>query len=289
MHYDEKGLLSLKELLNLTVIVGSEDSDNTEVPSFMNLTKKDTTVYIDNFFKKSRKVDDYNYGERLFNYDGFDQVERMTEKLKKFPQDKGALCVLWKPKEDSFPRYKSTRPKHVPCLTSIQCQVWEKKLFMTAYFRSNDMGSAWPLNAFALRSLQSKVAKELKVDLGTLTTISNMAHLYERDYEMAEQIVKKHGKQLDCQFDPRGNLVITVEKGIIKVVQIAPDGNTVLNRWNEDGSKLNSARVLSDKIVLDMSVSQVPHALYIGRQLAWAEEAVRRGLRFVQDQPLPLD
>lgn len=285
IHYDQNGSDTLKELPNLVVVVsGESDSlDNLE------LTKADVNIYVENFFSKECIPEDYTYGERLFNYDGFDQIDRMIKKLKKFPQDKGALAVLWKPKEDSFPSYKSMKPKRVPCLTCIQCQVWENKLYMTAYFRSNDMGSAWPLNAFALQELQKRISGELNTQIGSLTTISNMAQLYSRDYKLAQDVIKKTlNKNVACQFDPRGNLIIKVEGNIIKVTQLSPDGRTELSNWEQVCDRKDASRFLGDRILSDLAISQVSHAMDIGRQLARAEEACRRGLKFTQDQPLSL-
>lgn len=288
IHYDEGGSSTIKELLNLTVVLDSSVPLLLEVSEFMPFTKNDAKHYTANFFKKEKGGDDYSYGERLFDYNGFNQIERVVKKLKAFPQDKGALAVLWKPKEDSFPRYKSAQPKHVPCLTSIQCQIWDKKLNLTAYFRSNDIGSAWPLNAYALAVLQQKISNEVGVGSGLLTTISNMAQLYERDYPMAQKVVKGYGNKVTCVFDPRGNLVISVVGTMIKVSHISPTGEGTLNAWEEDGTKPNAAQFLGDKIIKDMAISQTAHAMDIGRQLARAEEAVRRGLKFTQDRPLPL-
>jgi len=288
IHYDNQGSTFIRELLNLEVVLDEEDPANLDIPSFMPFTRKDINVYINNFFKKGKGGGDYTYGERLFDYNGFDQVARMSQKLKQFPQDKGALCVLWKPKEDSYPHYKSQKPKRVPCLILIQGQVYEGKLYLTAYFRSNDMGSAWPLNVYALRALQSKIASELGVSLGSLITISNMAHLYERDYHSAQKIVKDCCDGTDCVFDPRGNMVIRVEGKMIMVDHISPTGGRTLNRWKHSGLDINAARILGDKILSDMAISQTAHAMDIGRQLARAQEAIRRGLVFTQDRPLPL-
>ena len=288
LHYDNGGKSTLRELLNLVVDLTPISSLDDEVSKYMPFSSYDVSKYVESFLNREKGDDDYTYGERLFDYDGFDQIKRMTEKLKGFPQDKGALCVLWKPKIDSFPNYESAYPKRVPCLTLIQGQIWLGKLYLTAYFRSNDMGSAWPLNAYALRFLQNKLAKELNVVAGSLTTISNMAQLYERDYAMAEKVVSEQTSRPNCTFDPRGNLIIRVENDLIKVKHIAPNGITILNEFEQRGSILNSAQILGDKIISSLAISQISHAMDIGRQLARAEEAARRGLVFTQDAPLPV-
>ena len=99
--YDEKGATFLKELLNIVVEISDEDPHSFEVTKYLPFNRRDAERYITNFFSKDKGDDDYTYGERLFDYDGFDQITHTVKKLKAFPQDKGALSVLWKPKEDS--------------------------------------------------------------------------------------------------------------------------------------------------------------------------------------------
>ncbi len=299
----------MKELLNLSVVITGEDPDDWHVPDFLPFAKSDLENYFRGFFSPDRGTEDYTYGERLFNFaseeidslkeiypwlkidrfkdllhnGGIDQVRAsIIKKLKGFKYDKGAIALLGNPFTDIFPR----RPgKKIPCLFLIQCQIYENLLNMTAYFRSNDMYNAWPLNAFALRKLQSDISKELSCELGPLVTISNMAQIYEHNFADAEKIINEAYKG-NCEWDPRGNLIVTVEGSDIVVRLISPDGNIDLKEWRIDGSQPKSARDISFQIESDLAVSTFGNAIYLGRQLERANTAIKLGLEFVQDQSL---
>ena len=318
---------SLKEVLNLTVVI-TEDPSNWNLPSYLPFSSKDLGKYFEGFFAVDNGDEDYTYGERLFNYaheeiaelkkiypwlkidrfqkyfthTGFDQVEiSIIRKLKSFKYDKGAIALFANPFTDIFPQRPS---KKTPCLTLIQCQIYEEKLSLTAYFRSNDMYNAWPLNAFALRQLQQNIANKLDVKLGALITISNMAHIYEHNYADSEEIVKNnyqlprpYGQGMlkrslserykgFCEWDPRGNLNISIDNDEIVVKLMSPRGNEELKEWKINGLKPNSARLLSFQLESDLAISTLGNALYVGRQLERAETAIKLGLKFMQDNAL---
>lgn len=300
----------LKEILNLSVVITDEDISKPYIPEYLPFNQHDLENYYKGFFDYDKHTEDYTYGERLFNfaseeiselkkiypwlaidrfqeylpYGGINQVAiSIVRKLRNFKYDKGAIALLGNPFSDVFPR----RPgKKIPCLFLIQCQIYQGKLTMTAYFRSNDMYNAWPLNAFALRKLQTEIAEQLEVENGALITISNMAHVYEHNFTDMEKILKENYKGYYCEWDPRGNFVIEVENKKIIVKQITPDGTKELNRWEVDGEKPHSARELSLMIENDLAISTLGNALDLGRQLSRAEIAIKLGLKFSQDNEL---
>lgn len=300
----------MHELLNLSIVVESEDPSSWVVPEYMPFSKTDLDSYFKGFFNPDRGTEDYSYGERLFNYAG-DEMERLCEiypwlkidrfkkyfphggidqvavsivrKLKSFEFDKGAIALLGNPFTDVFPQRP---PKKIPCLFLIQCQIYQGMLSMTAYFRSNDMYNAWPLNAFALRKLQSEIAKQLEVEMGALVTISNMAHIYEHNYSDAEKIVKDNFTP-GCEWDPRGNFQIELQGDEIVVRLMTPRGNEELKEWRIDGKSHKAAHELCYQIIdRDLAVSVLGNAADLARQLERAETAVKLGLKYNQDNPL---
>lgn len=300
---------TMKEMLNLTAVVTDEDPENWYVPDFLPFSKEDLEIYFKGFFDPDPHTEDYTYGERLFNFahkeiselkemypwlkidrfgeyfthGGFDQVAiSIVRKLKGFKYDKGAIALLANPFTDVFPKRPSSK---TPCLFLIQCQVYEGKLTLTGYFRSNDMYNAWPLNAFALRKLQSKIANELGVEMGALITISNMAHIYEHNYQDAKELYEKNEKP-NCEWDPRGNLNVSVEGNEIVVKWMTPRGNEEIKEWRIDGNKKYASRLLCFEIDSSLAISTLGNALYMGRQIERAETAVKLGLAFTQDNPL---
>lgn len=269
-------------LLNMVTVITGENIKEPKMWSFLDFDKDDLRNYFKNFFTPERGEEAYTYGERLFAYEVdskiVNQIDEMTKKMKSFPFNKGALAILWQAGIDNFPIRK---PWKTPCLTLIQGVCMEEKFYLTAYFRSNDMFEAWPQNAFALRKLQTEIANRLDMKTGDLTVISHCAYIDENDLVSAEKVVTENNR-LFCQFDPRGNLVISVEGEEIVIKRCSPEGH-LLKEYRQNGKENKAALRLSEKLLLDNVISQIGHALDIGVQLARAEEAVRLGTVFSQD------
>ena len=175
----------------------------------------------------------------------------------------------------------------VPCLVMILGQVVENTFDMTAVFRNNDIYGAWPLNAFALRLFQKKIAEKIGKGLGTLTTISHIAEIYELNWNDAKKTVENNDDlSRTCQYDPRGYYIVKRENNDIVLTFYSPDGSRELATLKMDGTKPKAARDLSALALKDMLVSDLGAACDLGRQLAKAETAIKLGLQFEQDQPL---
>jgi thymidylate synthase len=275
-HYFDRKVNEYRELLNLAVVIENEDPAEPKICDYFPFGRRDLDNYFQEFLRPERGEQPYTYGERLLNYEGLNQVEKMVEKLRRFSYDKGALAVLWQPKVDNFP---VRQPWRTPCLTLIQGQCLGEKLYLTVYFRSNDMFGAWPLDALALRLLQKKIADEVGVGLGSLITISNMAHLYGHDFAAAAKIVEENDK-LWCEWDPRGNFAIRVEDDLIKVEHLSPDG-AFLQKFEG-----RTAREIYQKLDQALAVSLLSHAFDLGCELQKAEIALKSDLAYHQDQPL---
>ena len=305
----------VKELNNLCVVIDDECPEDPQIYDFFNFTKTDLENYYKGFFNPKRNSESYTYGERIFNYfddlipqiyekklfnwfgertkqylefGGYNQLEHaVIRKLKRFKFDKGALVSLWNPLIDNF-NIKDRR--EVPCLVQLQFAVFrygdECKLHLTAYFRTNDMFGAWPLNAFALRKLQKQVTDALpEIDsMGPLITISSIAQLYEDAFAPANEIVEKNDKYF-CKFDERGNYTVEVINNNIHVTHLSPSG-LVLKEYIKNGKDNKVAMKLCNEIINNEGISDLGAAADLGRQLAKAETAVKLGLVFEQDQPL---
>jgi len=114
-----------------------------------------------------------------------DQIWDMIFRLCKNPNSRRAVAITWVPSEDSF----SDEP---PCLQLVQATVIESDLNLFAYFRSNDMLSAWGQNAYALSYLQNHIAHGTNCDSGWLEIVSHNAHIYfKRDATALQKIRDK--------------------------------------------------------------------------------------------------
>ncbi len=286
---------AVRELHNMSIVIEQEDTKKPKLESYLNFDKSGLDLYIKGFFEKNPGSEAYTYGERLYAWDGIDQINLMITKLSRFEFDRGAVAVLWKPHKDNFPPNNTekvnengqTKGWSVPCLSMILGQCLDDMFNMTAIFRSNDMFGAWPLNAFALRSLQETIAEKIGKGVGSLTTISHIAEIYEIDWESSINVVAQNDSLArTCRWDPRGYYSVEVSGSDIILRFFNPDGSQQLAEFIQDGHAPKAARDLCALSIKDMLISDLGAACDLGRQLAKAENAIKLGLIFEQDNPL---
>ena len=214
------------------------------------------------------KIDgvEYTYGERIFEHDGINQINSVIERIKKNRNTRRAVVSTWNVNKD-------TLSNKSPCLDFIQFVV-QDGLYMTAYFRSNDMFKAWALNAFALRMLQFYVSRQTGILPADLTIISSSAHIYESDFRNAENLAKKEIKE-KMEEDKRGNFLIYVENNEIRVDLLASSGEKLLSFSGK------SADELKNKIMEHVSLKE--HAFYLGMELEKAENSIKNKMEYRQE------
>ena len=114
----------------------------------------------------------YTYHQRLFDYDGVNQMDKVIEMLKKCGFTRRAQAVTWQPQHD----LEISDP---PCLQSLLFRVQDKnKLNMSVRFRSQDLFKAFASNTFALTELQKFVADEVGVEVGSCMCLADSMHIY---------------------------------------------------------------------------------------------------------------
>lgn len=119
---------------------------------------------------------EYDYHERLFNYNGVNQIEYIKNKLKSNITSRRSVAITWMPEIDE-------KRKDVPCLQFIQFLIRRGKLEMYVLFRSEDMLTAAAQNMYGLTDIQSDIAKELNIEPGTYTHYVIAGHIYETDID----------------------------------------------------------------------------------------------------------
>lgn len=285
---------SVKEVHNLSIVIEKEDPKNPKFYDYLKFKESGLALYLQGFFDTNKGSEAYTYGERIFTANGIDQCQIMTDKLLRYPYDRGALAVLWQPLVDNFPpnqaevaKLGQTKGWKVPCLVMILGQCLENDFHMTAVFRNNDIYGAWPLNAFALRNFQARIAEKIGKNLGSLTTISHLAEIYQIDWDDSQKIIREEDTQArTCTWETRGYYIVGVQGKEIHVTFFSPDGARQLAELHMDGMRPKVARDLCALAIKDMLISDLGSACDLGRQLAKAETAVKLGLEFMQDQPL---
>ena len=107
---------------------------------------------------------------------------------------------------------------------------------------------------------------------GHLAVISNSAHVYEQDFEKLEKI-----NMLDCNLDDRGYFIINLDREEKQIIV------TLMNSSNQPVKTFKENNV---KKLLDLCqpyISEISHALYVGKEIERAKNCLESGEKYVQD------
>ena len=129
----------------------------------------------------------YTYHNRMAAYpirtdhkvDYASQIDFVINELTRNPWSRRAVIDIRDNSEDMY----NDDPA---CWQHAQFFIRDNKLHMKVLFRSNDACKAAFMNMFALIMLQTKIADELGVEVGTYTHRANSFHCYERDFAMLD-------------------------------------------------------------------------------------------------------
>ncbi len=279
----------LKEILNLNAVVSGdfEDPDEVYFPEYLPFSKAELMAYYPEWMTARRLPDmAYNYGERLRDHDGVNQIENIKKLLQNRPDSKKMIAVTIKVSED----WSKVNNGDTPCLTQIICGVQDNKLWLTAHFRSQDMFHGWPRNMFAARKMQKEIANSGGYGMGSCTMITHSAHVYSDDFKNMQELLDKYyikelgySPTMHFQEDPRGNwLFETDEKNKQIIAKLyTPDMQTQLRIFHGPTAKSVYWQIF------DWELVNLPsHAVDMGCELQKAEIALRLGIPYQQDRPL---
>ena len=268
-HYDD----DIREILGITTIVTNEDPDEPNLPEWMlSLKREELFEYYQQYLTDHvQEGNPYGYGNRMRALRGKNQIEFIVKRIKEERDDRGACAVTWNVDTD-------LGIKSRPCILLVQALVQDDKLHLVAYIRSNDMFQAWPRNNLALMKVQKEIAEAAHIPRGDLVVISASAHIYKKDWEDANKVIKNETK-LRCIPDPRGNVVVAVnqEKGVIELSLLSPRGELTAQTTARDSVEA------MEKITMNDWISKIEHGIDLGKQLGWADLALKYGFAFRQD------
>ncbi|MDP2671136.1 MAG: thymidylate synthase [bacterium] len=280
----------LKELLNLNAVVTEEDPLNEYFPEYLPFTMQELKAYYPEWLTARRIPGTaYNYGDRMRNMDGINQIEEIKKLLQTRPDSKKMIASLYNVKVD----WAAANTGDTPCITQVICGVQDKKLFMTVHVRSQDMFHGWPRNMFAARKLQKEIADSAGYPLGKLAMITHSAHMYADDWTTSQQILEdwyikeaKHKAGYRFDEDPRGNWLIEVDRvnSLITAKLYTADMSTQLAMFHGKTAE-EVAYQIGDWELITMT----SHAEIVGIELGKAEIALKAGLEYRQDKPLDLN
>jgi thymidylate synthase len=257
------------ELQNVRVVVETPRREEPEKLQALNLDPDKVDRYFRGFLNGGLRPDEsYTYGHRLRTYFGLDAVEILAARLKEDPEDRKAYFTLWDNARDL------TAEESRPCLVSAFFRKFGDRLTLTATFRTHNALDAWLLNFSGLMRLQEEVANRAEMAPGAITVFSQSISLDPRELDRALMLAGK--RRWRMRLDPMGYFRVTL------------DGHDILveHRFEDVTLKEYRGRTavsLQHQLARDLAVSDINHAMYLGRQLERAEICLREGREFVQD------
>ncbi|MFP3868017.1 MAG: thymidylate synthase [Desulfobacteraceae bacterium] len=267
-------LVSLKkgeriELSNVKAVVEQPVFEPEESLQAHHFDPEHLRRYQAEILKGEKEADEtYNYGHRLRQYFGLDGLQACIQRLQADPEDRKAYLVLWDNRRDL------EAPEGHPCLVSLFFRRFEEKLTLTATFRTHNAMDAWLINFYGLMAVQQYVAQAIALPPGAITVISHSISIDRRELDRALEVVGR--RPFELRTDPCGYFRISLDQGEIVVEHRW--GDVTLATYRSD-----KARQLQHRLARDLALSDLNHALYLGRQLARAEQCLQNGQEFIQE------
>lgn len=121
--------------------------------------------------------------------DGFDQLKNIVDTLKKNPYDRRMVCSGWNPNQ----LHLMALP---PCHVLWNVVVYDNKLNLTWFQRSNDILIGNPSNIASYATLLLLLAKTAKLEPGELVGIFSDAHIYNNQIENGKLLIQREPRKL---------------------------------------------------------------------------------------------
>ena len=224
---------------------------------------------------------DYTYGNRLRGY--FDQVvtqspmdtlEQVIKHLSDDPESRHCYISLWDTAHDLVAM------QGCPCLVSLFFRRFEGRLTLTATFRTHNAASAWPENVWGLIAIQRHVASSVNMERGALTVFSHSISVDPDSLEKTKLIAdaKKSDEMIDPatgkrtpRMDHNGEFTVTVDESSGEIVVQHSYKGVRLGEYR--GKR---AEQVEKQLARDGALSEISHALYLGREIARAEMRLKK-------------
>ncbi|WP_449245865.1 thymidylate synthase [Desulfobacca acetoxidans] len=257
------------ELQNVKVVIQRPAFDPEEALREFHFDPEKLRTYQRDFLRGEKGADEtYSYGNRLRAYFGADNLKACLERLRADPEDRKAYLTLWDNNRDLI------NPKGQPCFVSSFFRRFDEKLTLTATFRTHNALDAWLPNVYGLMALQQWVALRLGMPIGPITVVSHSISIDRKELDRALAVVGR--RPFGIREDPCGYFRISLDEGEILVEHRY--GDVTLKEYRD-----RKAVRLQHQLARDLALSDLNHAIYLGRQLARAEECLRTGREFEQE------
>jgi len=258
-----------QELQNVRVVVRNPAPDDPECLREYNFSLEELIQYQSDMLLGPLPGDQsYTYGNRIREYFGFDALHKFAERLRENPEDRDCYLALWDSRKD-------IDAAAAPCLVSLFFRVFDGKLTLTATYRTHNAVDAWLRNVYGLMKAQEIVANEVGIEPGPITIISHSISIDPSNYDFATRVANSKGFSLE--LDLNGQFVVSLEDEEI-VVRHMDDTGAVLHEYRS-----KKVERIQYELYHDCAISDINHALYIGRQLARAQICLQNGERFEEE------
>ncbi|MGA1867448.1 MAG: thymidylate synthase [bacterium] len=213
---------------------------------------------------------EYSYGNRIRSYFHVDALALCIEKLKEDRQCRKALISLWDTEKD-------LDSKGIPpCLCSLFFHFIEDTLTLTACFRTHNAYNAWLENFYGLMAILNFVGEKTGLSTGAITVFSHSISIAPEAMPAALLIANQ--RKFSISMDPQGYFEIYVDHKCGEIVACHKSSDIPIKTYRS-----GSATVLQHHIACDMALSDINHAIYVGRQLARAEYCLKNNMAFTQE------
>jgi thymidylate synthase len=259
------------ELQNIKIIIEQPREEPDEILQRYGFSLEKFRGYQERIIDAHKPPDlAYTYGNRLRGYfPNVDSLEIAGRRLKDKPESRHAYIALWDNARD-LPEGTDT-----PCFVSAFFRKFEGKLTLTATFRSHNAMEAWPENVYGLIAILRFVAEKAGMEPGPLTVFSHSISIDVSSLEKARKIASSKESdevhdpatgKLGPRMDPNGAFTTTFDRATWEIVV----------EHSYDGMKLNeyrgkSAEEIERQLGRDVALSEISHALYLGREIARKE------------------
>jgi thymidylate synthase len=126
--------------------------------------------------------DSDSYATRLYDYGhaGHDQIRWVIDRLTANPSARDATVTTFQPLTDT---------SYIPCVSLLDFWLVNGELQLAVYAHSIDFGTKGYANLVELAALQTRVAGDLGVGVGTLTMTVKSAHIYQTELDLMRRII----------------------------------------------------------------------------------------------------
>jgi thymidylate synthase len=257
------------ELQNLKAVVTRPGFEPDEILRKHHFDPEKLRTYQRDFLRGEKGPDEtYSYGHRLRTYFGTDNLAGCWRRLQADPEDRKAYLTLWDNCRDLEVQ------KGQPCFVSLFCRRYDGQLTLSATFRTHNALDAWLPNVYGLMAIQQFLAAQLSLPPGPITVISHSISIDRKELDRALAIIGN--RAFTIHEDPCGYFRLSLDEGEILVEH--RHGDVTLKEYRD-----KKASRLQHQLARDLALSDLNHALYLGRQLARAEECLRNGQEFEQE------